>query len=138
MIIYLDENLPKHLAQGFHILQYPEGKKTGFEIEVKYIPDVFTKGAKDEDWIPKAGSQKACIITQDRNIHKRKHELELYRKYKLGFFFLKGKNKKQGLNVWQMVESLAKNWPAIIEKAQTDTRPFAYEISIKGKLKKLK
>ncbi|CAN5389471.1 hypothetical protein BH23BAC2_BH23BAC2_21730 [soil metagenome] len=35
MIIYLDENMPRHLAEGFHILQFPEGFKTKQLIEVK-------------------------------------------------------------------------------------------------------
>lgn len=137
MIIYLDENLPPHLAEGFHILQYPEGFKTMQQIEVKYIPTVYGRGAKDEDWIPKVGKEKACVITQDININRRKHELELYRKQKIGIFFLRGPNKKQGLSIWQMVEALAKNWPAISEKVYKEKRPFAYSFGLKGKLVKL-
>ena len=73
MIIYLDENMPRHLAEGFHILQYPEGLKTQKPIEVRYIPTAFGRGAKDEEWIPMAGEEKACVITQDLNINRRKH-----------------------------------------------------------------
>ena len=87
MIIYLDENLLKHLAEGFQILQHPEGFKTGQRIEVKWIPDELGYGVKDIEWIPIIGNQKACVITQDLNIHRRKHELELYRRYNVGMFF---------------------------------------------------
>lgn len=44
MKIYFDENLPKHLADGFQVLQQPEGLKTGRQIEIKYIPDTFGRG----------------------------------------------------------------------------------------------
>ena len=49
------------------------------------------------------------IVYLDENmpIHRRKHELELYRRKNIGMFFLKGASKKQGLSVWQMVEALA-------------------------------
>ena len=135
MIIYLDENLPKHLAQGFHILQHPEGLKSNFIIEVRYIPTEFNIGVKDSEWIPQIGN--SCVITQDININRRKHELELYRKYKIGMFFLRGPSKKKGLNVWQMVEALAKNWPEISRIAFEEKKPFAYTFGLKGKLKKL-
>src|SRR5690606_34066594 len=124
MIIYLDENMPRHLAEEFHILKFTEGLKTKQLIEVKYIPDDFGYGAKDVDWIPEAGNEKACVITQDININRKKHELELYRKHKLGMFFLKGPSKKQGLSIWQMVEAMAKNWPDISEKVYNEKRPF--------------
>lgn len=39
MIIYLDENMPPHLARGFNILQYPEGLKSKRNIDVIFLPD---------------------------------------------------------------------------------------------------
>lgn len=137
MIIYLDENLPKHLAEGFHTLQYPESLKTGYDIYVKYLPTEFDYGVKDPVWIPKLGREEACIITQDININRRKHELELYQSHGLGIFFLKGISKKKGLSIWQMVEAMAKNWPQICEASISKERPFAYQFSLKGKMTKL-
>tara|TARA_R110002073_G_scaffold243403_1_gene405593 strand:+ start:363 stop:779 length:417 start_codon:yes stop_codon:yes gene_type:complete len=137
MIVYLDENMPKHLAEGFHILQYPEGLKQNIEIEVKYIPTEFGKGCKDEDWLPKVGKQKACVLTQDYNIHRRKHEMELYKKHNLGMFFLRPLSKKRGLSIWQMVETLAKRWPEISRLMQEEKKPFGYEILLSGKMKKI-
>lgn len=37
MILYLDENMLINLAEGFQLLQYPVGLKTGKLIEAKYI-----------------------------------------------------------------------------------------------------
>lgn len=59
MIVYIDENMPPHLARGFDILQKPISIKMRKDIEVKSIKDVFGEGAKDEDWIPIAGKQGA-------------------------------------------------------------------------------
>lgn len=129
MIIYLDENIPKHLAEGFQILQKPEGLKSGFPVEVRYIPTSFGRGVKDRDWIPELGKQKACVITQDININRRKHEIALYKENKLGIFFIKGPTKKAGLSVWQMVEILAKHWNTITKAVHEDDKPFAYEVS---------
>jgi hypothetical protein len=137
MTIYIDENMPKHLAEGFHILQKPEGIKTGVDIEVKYIPTVFGKGVADEEWIPQVGKEKGFVITQDINIGRRKHQIELYQKHGLGMFFLRGTSKKQGLSVWQMVETLTKSWQEITNIINTQKTPFAYQIAPKGKLKKL-
>ncbi|HET8886063.1 MAG TPA: hypothetical protein VFM70_06895 [Salinimicrobium sp.] len=137
MIIYLDENMPRHLAEGFHTLQYPEGFKTEHLIEIKYIPTIYGAGAKDVDWIPEVGKEGACVITQDININRRKHELELYRKNNIGMFFLRGPNKKKGLSIWQMVEAMAKNWTEISQKSYQDKKPFAYTFGLKGKLKKI-
>lgn len=137
MILYVDENIPKHLAQGFEVLQIPEGLKLGVDIKVKYIPSEFGQGVKDEEWIPEVGKEKACVLTQDMNINRRKHELALYRKHGVGMFFLKGASKKQGMSVWKMVEALARNWPAMTHIMLNEKRPFAYQLGIKGKIKSL-
>lgn len=137
MIIYFDENLPPHLAEGFEIIQSPEGLKTNLNIEVKYLPDAFGFGSKDVDWIPKIGKEGSCVITQNINISRKKDELELYQKHKVGIFFLRGKSKKQGLSVWEMTEALAKNWREICQIATSYNKPFGYEFSLKRRIKKL-
>lgn len=129
MIIYMDENMPKHLAKGFDILQNPEGLKSGHLVKVKNIPTDFGRGALDKDWIPKLGKIKACVITRDLNINRRKHEIELYKKSGIGVFFLKGASKKAGLSVWEMVKILAKHWNTIAKSVHQDNRPFAYEVA---------
>lgn len=137
MIIYFDENMPKHLAHGFNTIQFPEGLKTGYEITVKYLPEVFNYGAEDKEWIPKVGKERSCVITQDINITRRKDELELFQKNGVGMFFLRGPSKKQGLSVWQMVQALAKNWDDICRIASEEKRPFGYIFGLNGKMKRI-
>jgi hypothetical protein len=137
MTFYFDENLPRHLAVGFDKLQYPEGLKIGKEIHVHYIPDKFGRGVKDFQWIPEIAKLGALVVTQDVNITRRKHELELYKHHKLGIFLLKGITKKKGLSVWEMVQTLAKNWEEICVLSDKYEPPFAFEFSLKGKIRKL-
>lgn len=137
MIIYLDENMPPHLAKGFQIIQFPEGLKTNLNIEVKFLPDAFGPGSKDVDWIPKIGKEGSCVITQDINISKRQDELDLFQKHKVGIFFLKGPSKKKGLSIWEMTQALAKNWHEICHIAATEKRSFGYVFGLKGKMKKV-
>ncbi len=137
MIIYLDENLPMHLAEGFQIIQAPENLKSGYDISVAHITSVFSKGIKDEEWIPKLKAQRACVITQDLNIQRRQHELTLYRQYELGMLFLRGPSKKQGMSVWQIVQTLAKHWLEITRIAMEEQRPFAFQVTLTRKIKRL-
>lgn len=138
MIIYLDENMPKHLAQGFHTIQFPEGIKTGKKIDVQFLPDRFNYGTKDNKWIPQVGKEGSCVITQDINITRRKDELELYQKYGVGMFILRGQTKKKGLSIWEMNQALSINWTEICRIATEEKRPFGYIFTLKGKMKKLK
>lgn len=72
-----DENIPPHLAKGFDMPQKPESLKSGIPIEVKHWADYAAYSEKDEDWIPKIASLNACLLTQDINISRGKHELEI-------------------------------------------------------------
>lgn len=137
MIIFTDENIPPHLAPGFDLIQKPESLKTGIPVEVMHLPVYFGYGTKDEDWIPELGKLKACVITRDIHLNRRKHEIELLKNHNLGVFFLKSQTKKSGLSVWQMVGMLAKSWPELVEFSVNEKRPFGYELYLNGKLKKL-
>lgn len=83
MIIYVDENMSPYLAKGLDLLQQPLNVKLREAIEVKSIRATFGQGAKDEDWIPIAGKEGACVITQDYNIRRTRHQRELCEDYGL-------------------------------------------------------
>ena len=135
MIIYLDENMPKHLANGFNLIQSPENfKKSRAKIEVKFLPDVYGYSTEDLDWIPKVGKDKGFVITQDIHITKRKDEIAAYNKNGIGLFLLRGKSKKQGLSVWDMVQILAKNWEDMVQIILSKEGPFAYTVQLNRKI----
>ncbi len=136
MIIFIDENLPPHLARGLNILQKPENVKLNKNIEVKSIVDVFGRGSLDEEWIPLAGTSEACILTQDYNLRRIRHQKELCDKFKLGMFYLRPPSKK-GYTYWQIIGVLHKYWPEICKIALSQKRPFAYEIRTRSGMNRL-
>ena len=129
MIIYIDENMPKSLAEGLNILQAPLNLKLGINVEVRSIKTAFGGGIKDEDWIPLAGKENACVITQDFNIQRIRHQKVLYEENKLGMFFLRPPSKKKGLSYWEMVELCIERWLQILEIAHRENRPFSFRCS---------
>ena len=136
MIIFVDENLPPHLARGFDILQKPENIKLTGDISVKSIVDEFGRGYLDEEWIPLAGEKESCILTQDYNLRRIRHQKELCDKHQLGMFYLRPPSKK-GFTYWEIIGILHKYWPDICKIAISQKRPFAYEIRSRSGISRL-
>lgn len=136
MTIYVDENMSPYLARGFDILQKPENVKLKESIDVRSIPDAFGRGTADEDWIPLAGEQGSCILTQDYKIQRIKHQRKLCEQYELGMFYFRPPS-KNGFDYWHMLKLMVKHWPDITKIALRKKRPFAYKVSSRGKMKEL-
>ena len=131
MIIFIDENMAPVLARGFDILQQPlnHGKRTF--IEVRSIKE-FGDGVEDEVWIRQTKDLDACVITQDYNINRIKHQRQLCIKYGLGMFYFRPPS-KVGFSYWDMLQMLVKHWLEIIEKASRQKRPFSYKVTNRSK-----
>ncbi len=129
--IYLDENLSEYVAQALNFLN----KGYFREIQVFSTKEKFGKGAADEVIIPIVGKEGAILITRDFNIHKTRFQFELCKQYKIGIFFLtlpKSQNKH-----WEMVKILIAKWEDVIEKINSDRKPFAYRIRMVGKMERM-
>lgn len=120
MRIYFDENFSNHLAAGFNAFQ--KGRPSE-GIEVFHITDDFSKGCPDEEWIPGIAKKHGCVITQDFNIHRRRPQWELCKKYKVGFFFFRQPKKKM-YSYWVWIQEVFKRWEEIKEISISHTRPF--------------
>lgn len=81
----VDENLSEHLAEGLNAIQKP--MKNG--IEVVSMKNIFGKGIKDEDWIPKWGIKNGIFLTADINISRTRHLAELMKQNDFEVFSLK-------------------------------------------------
>ena len=132
--VYIDENFAKQLAEGINVFQQHLNLKEKHQFEVLSIKEVFGPGAKDEDWIPIAGKQKAIVLTQDLRIQTTKHLYELYKKFELGVFFFKPHS--TGYSFWEIVEQVIKRWSEMKKKSKKQ-RPFAYRYKNKGKIEEL-
>ena len=86
MKIYFDENFSPTLVEALRILHRGAGED---HIEIYHIAKEFGRGSKDEDWIPKIGTQRGIVISQDKNIYYRVPQLDTLKKYNIGFFFYK-------------------------------------------------
>lgn len=138
MIVYLDDNMPPYLAHAFHILQAPQNLKQGrLHINVRHIRDVFGKGAKDLDWITALAKNQSFVITQDIHIARRKDEIAAYQKNGIGMFFIKGRNSKDTLTAFEMVQILAKQWESMIAIMLKQNGAFAYRVQLAGKPKRI-
>lgn len=132
MIIYLDENLSRYLANALNELQKPLNKKytkLPEAIEVRSLSDDFGKGAHDEDWIPKL-DQGTCVITADINIRFTKHQRELFEHYQIGMFFLKT---PKGYGYWDTTLLIIRKWEKILATIIRKKPPFAYRIKPNSK-----
>lgn len=134
--IYIDENLPPQLAQGLNILAQQQNKKNKVDLEVLSIQECFGRGASDEEWIPKVGSEHGIVITQDFRIQTQKHQKELYQKHGVGIFFFTSPS-KTGYSYWEMVKQLINRWEEVTQIVTKNKTPFAYKCSAKSKFEKL-
>jgi len=124
MIFYLDENIPISIYKGL--------KELDLRNEIKYIPEVFYPGIKDEEWLDELKNQNAVIVTKDHNLKRIKHQYDLIKKYKIGLFIVKEPQKK-GTPYWQLVEFIIKKWSEIVELAKIKTPAYIFLIKSKGK-----
>jgi hypothetical protein len=128
--IYLDENLSEYVADALNSLNKGYFK----DIYVHSTKTKFGKGAADEIIIPSMGKSEGILITKDLNIQRTRLQFQLCQQYNLGAFFIKlpkGMDKH-----WEIVKLLVSSWEEIIDKINTEKRPFAYEIPLRGKFKK--
>lgn len=125
--IFIDENFAPQLAKGFNVFQEHLNLKENLQIKVQSISEAFGRGAKDEDWIPKAGATGSIVITQDINIFRKRYQNELFMQNGLGVFFFKPPS--NGYSFWEMLEQLVKHWPEIKKKITSTKRPFAYTVT---------
>lgn len=124
MKFYVDENITPNIAQALAILQNPRVQEN---IEVFTIREVFGAGTPDEVWIPKVAAEDGIAITQDRNIHRVKHQRELYRQHGLGVVFFKPP--KKGYTYWDLVEFYIKRWKVVKEEVKKLNKPFALVVT---------
>lgn len=126
MNFYFDENIAPRIARALAVLTEAE------PIEIYSIIDVFGRGAKDEEWIPKVGENDGIVITQDLNIHRTRHQRDLYKEHGLGVVFFKPP-KKTGYLYWEMLSHILTSWPDIVKTVERAEKPFAYIIKPRSK-----
>ena len=136
MKVYIDENIPAHIARALNLLQTALNKKERTAIEVLSIKDVFYSGVKDEEWIPKTGKEESIVITQDFHIQTTRHQRDLCKEYNLGMLYIKPPS-KNGFSFWDMTKLIVKRWDEVKTIIKKDNPPFSYRCTSKRKFEKL-
>jgi hypothetical protein len=125
MKFYFDENIAPRIARALAVLTEADS------VEIYSIADI-KRGAPDEEWIPVVGKKEGIVITQDMNIHRTRHQRELYKKHGVGVVFFKPP-KKSGYSYWEMLTQILTSWPDIIKTVEKAEKPFAYVIRPRSK-----
>jgi hypothetical protein len=99
MTFYFDENITPRIVRALAVLIEAD------PVEIFSTVDAFERGEKDEEWIPKVGEANGIVVTQDLNIHRTRHQRELYKVHGVGVVFFKPP-KKHGYPYWEMVTQI--------------------------------
>ena len=118
MRFFIDNNLSKQLANGMK----------AFGEEVEHLQDHFPQDAPDTEWLEYIGDNEFFLVTRDDAIRKNPAEIEAFKKYKVGAFFLGGKNRSR----CELIQQLVRNWQRIKYLASSTKKPFALRVPPAG------
>lgn len=118
MKFIFDENLSENLVRGLK----------EFGEDVNHITEFFPRGTPDDEWLELLGEKGWFLITRDKSIRRRPIEKEALKRFKVGAFFLGGKQ----MDRWQIIKQVIRIWERVQEKADNSQVPFAYQINRHG------
>lgn len=125
MNFFIDNNLPPALAHALDALS----KREGHHVHAKR--DKFPPNTPDVEWLGELAREGDWVIlSEDRNILRKPHELAARMESGLTAFFLeKGWS---SLNFWTTSAKLVQWWPKIMEQAENVASQVAYRVPVKG------
>ena len=130
MILLIDENLPRFLAQTMHPIAALEGHR------VEHILDRYTVGVSDVEWLTDLASEPdAAFLSCDVRIRKNAPEVQALQRAGLVGFWLRSKSWQERLRRYRQHElawRLIQHWPQIVSLTQA-ARSQVYEIPPTGK-----
>lgn len=132
MKIYFDENTSPYICRALQELQRSRNVELKDPIEVISIEEQFGRSAKDEDWIPLVGAERAMVITHDFNIMRTRHQRELCERFGVGLVIIRPPSKKKGLGYWEQVQLLVKYWLDIVKVASRKSGHYHFELKPSG------
>lgn len=118
MKVFFDNNISRHLADGMK----------AFQEDVTHLLDHFPSNTEDVTWLEFIGQNNWVLLTRDERIRWNPAELRAIKVYKVGAFFLGGKNRTR----CELIQQLVRNWPRIKGLAKKTRKPFAFRIPPSG------
>lgn len=118
MTFLFDNNLPSKIAKGLK----------EFGEQTSHLMDHLPADTIDIKIFEFLFKNDMILITKDKNMRYNDAERTAINQYKVGVFFLGGKN----LSAWEIIEQVIRNWRKIKETAERENRPFAYTVRSSG------
>jgi len=123
-IFYIDEAIGSHkVADAL--------RSSGAKVET--VNDVLCSGVLDEEWIKYAGENKRLVITKDKRIRHRKHEILAIKKHKAKIFRFTSGN----MSGKEMAEIAVKAHSKMENYSDKHNGPFIVSLTRSGKLNPL-
>ena len=97
---------------------------------------LFGPGAQDDEWLSYVGQQGWIAFSHDGKFHLPGYENELaaIKQFSVGCFYLWGANHLR----WQKALCFLRAYERIVDAARITPKPFIYQVTEKGTLKKVK
>jgi PIN like domain len=119
-----DENISQLVVDALKALGKP----------VVYLTDILPRGTDDLTLFSRLGELGWFLVTQDKKIKRKKHELEALRRAGLGAFIFTGRAER---DVDSMMVLVLKSFNEIQTLATQTKRPFIFGISDRGSIDRL-
>ena len=124
MTFPIDENLSYKVANALKAL----------DRDVHHVTEVLGKGVSDEKILRELNRRGWFLITQDKRIRRRKHEVQAMLQEKVGAFIFMGQADK---SLETMAMMILKHIGDMEKLARKTNRPFVFGISDRGKIERL-
>lgn len=118
MTFFFDNNLSERLTKGLR----------AFGEDVIHLKERFSEDTADAVWLKYVGENGFSLITRDERVRRNPAELTALRTYKVGVFFLGGKN----MDRCKLTQQIVRNWPRIKEYSEKTRVPFAFRVPPTG------
>ena len=127
MIFFWDRNIPKSIPEAIRTLNPPFENKIHREHfpHFDHVPE-----SGDENWLSLLGEHEWFLLTKDHRLHHRVNEVQAIKQYRVGCFYLWGRNAKK----WDIAQCFMAAVPAIVKAAEATPRPFVFRVSRLGQL----
>lgn len=124
MKFYLDEQLPKTVAEALDILESHYGENRVLSTEAE-----FGKGVKDKDLFEKLKNVGGILITHDLKMVTRKNEFALIKELGISVFII---SLPSGANYELQYKTIIERWPEIKSIRKKNPSPFVCRIKMRG------
>ena len=99
-----------------------------FGEDVVHLKEIFDEGTPDVDWLKYIGKTGLVLITRDERVRWNPAERKAITRYKVGAFFLGGKN----LPRCKIIQQIIRHWRRIKELSDKTPHPFLFRIPPSG------